>query len=181
VRVTNSGCKLLGLFGKPTNPTVALYLAVPVLRSRAFPRGSLRLLHILMLVTISQPVRGPRVQDTECDRHRHHRVHAELTMCDRWKACWKAGSWPGREQLVGLTSCRLMVRLRAWSWQARGRAQATKLSRRQPRPEDEATHLCGASCKTSSELDAGQPRGAHQGGSRTLRGTAQGRSGRPCR
>jgi|SRR5271157_491273 len=37
-RVTNSGCKLLGLFRKPANTTVGLYLAVA--RSRASPRGS---------------------------------------------------------------------------------------------------------------------------------------------
>ncbi len=65
-------------------------------------------------------------QESECDPYRHHRAHSELTMCDRWKACSKAGGWPAGEQLVGLISCPRLARPWAWSWHARGPAQATR-------------------------------------------------------
>src|SRR5208283_5908246 len=81
-----------------------------------------------------------------------HTMHAERTMFDRSKACSKAGSWPEREQLVGLISCSRLARSWAGSGQVRGRAQATKLGRRQPRPGVHAPWR--ASSKTSSELGA---------------------------
>jgi hypothetical protein len=74
--------------------------------------------------------------------HRHHHDHAERTMCDRSRACLKAGSWRDGEPLVGLVSCPQSARPWAWPRQVRGRAQATQGREQQARREDKTAHLC---------------------------------------
>jgi hypothetical protein len=102
----------------------------------------------------------------------------ERTMCDRSKACSKAGSWPDREQLVGLISCPESARPCAWSWRRRGSAQAPRWTggshvlRTSPRTsasalQDEQRAWCGA------------PASAHRGATRTLRGPSQGSLAEP--
>jgi hypothetical protein len=96
-------------------------------------------------------------QDTGCDQHQHHRERAYRTMCDRWKACSKAGSWLGGQHLAGMISCRRLARPWTWVWLARGRAQATRwttsshVPSRRPRISGERlADACGAWCRAPS-------------------------------
>src|SRR5271166_3144470 len=104
-RVTNSGWKFWKSFRKPANTTEALYLA-------GFPDHALPPAGLFFCSASSASRRSlswsvvRAWQDTDCDRHQHHREHAERTMCDRWKACSEARSWRDGEQLVGMISCR---------------------------------------------------------------------------
>jgi hypothetical protein len=108
-------------------------------------------------------------QDTDCDRHQHYREHAEHTMCDRSKACSKPGSWPDGQRLVGMMSCPRLVRPWAWSWQARGQAQATRWAG--------GSHVLRTRPRTSASILQEEQRAwrgarlsAHRAAPRTLRG-----------
>src|SRR5271166_543476 len=86
--VTNSGCKFSESFRKPANTTVALYLA-------GLPDPALPPAGLFFCSASSRSLRafswpGVRAwQDTDCDQRRYHRAHAELTICDRSRACSK--------------------------------------------------------------------------------------------